>query len=103
MGIAARPNVSQENKRGVEEIKIVLYGPEVADVEYDLADGAVKNSTLDKLEKLNTALADTCLDHIEMNLLVREFWRRMVHIKIEHDKTSEKALLSAIEIPVLEG
>ena len=60
-------------------------------------------NTLDKLTKLNKDLADTCLEHVQMNPLVREFWKQMSHLKIERDKESEKERLSALQIPVLEG
>lgn len=60
-------------------------------------------NTLDKLAKLNKDLADTCLEHVQMNPLVREFWKQMSHIMIERDKESEKERLSALQIPVLEG
>ena len=72
-------------------------------MERDLAVGVVKKSTLDKIEKLNKDLVYTCLEHVQMNPLVREFWKQMSHIKIERDKASEKELLAALQIPVIEG
>ena len=72
-------------------------------MERDLAAGVVRESTLDKIEKLNKDLADTCLEHVQMNPLVREFWKQLSHIKIERDKESEKRRLSALQIPVIEG
>lgn len=74
-----------------------------ADVERDLAAGVVGRSTLDKIEKLNKDLADTCLEHIQMNPLVREFWKQMVHIKIGRDKADEQERLAALLVPVIEG
>ena len=38
-----------------------------------------------------------------MNPLVREFWKQMVHIKIEKDKVGEQERLAALQIPVIEG
>lgn len=102
-GLMACPEASEEDKRGLESIKLILNGQDAADVERDLAAGFVRQSTLDKIERMNKDLADTCLDHIQMNHLVREFWRQMAHIKIEYDKASEKERLSALQIPVLEG
>lgn len=102
-GVMARPEASEEDKKALEGIKMMLNGRDAQDVERDLAAGVVKKSTLDKIEKLNKDLADTCLEHVQMNPLVREFWKQLSHIKIERDKASEEERLSALQIPVLEG
>ena len=102
-GLMARPEATEEDKRGLEVIRLILNGRDVVDVERDLADGVVRKSTLDKIEKLNKDLADTCLEHIQMNPLVREFWKQMAHIKIEKDKVGEQDRLTALQIPVAEG
>ncbi len=102
-GLMARPEATEEDKRGLDGIRLILNGRDVADVERDLAAGVVRKSTLDKIEKLNKDLADTCLEHIQMNPLVREFWKQMVHIKIEREKAGEQERLAALQIPVIEG
>ena len=101
--LMARPEATEEDKKVLDGIKLILNGRDVADVERDLADGVVRKSTLDKIAKLNKDLADTCLEHIQMNPLVREFWKQMVHIKIEKEKAGEKERLTALQIPVIEG
>ena len=98
-----RPEATEEDKRGLDGIKLILNGQDAADVERDLAVGIVRKSTLDKIETLNKDLADTCLEHIQMNPLVREFWKQMAHIKIECDKAGEQERLAALQIPVVEG
>ncbi len=100
-GLMARPEATEEDKKGLDGIRLILNGRDVADVERDLASGVVRKSTLDTIEKLNKDLADTCLGHIQMNPLVREFWRQMVHIKIEHDKAGEQERLAALQISVV--
>lgn len=102
-GLMARPEATEEDKRGLDGIRLILNGRDVVDVERDLAAGVVRKSTLDKIEKLNKDLADTCLEHIQMNPLVREFWKQMAHIKIEKDKVGELDRLTALQIPVAEG
>ena len=102
-GLMARPEATEEDKRGLEGIRLILDGRDAADVERDLAAGVVRKSTLDKIAKLNKDLADTCFDNIQMNPLVREFWKQMSHIKIEKDKDSEQERLAALQIPVIEG
>ena len=102
-GLMARQEATEEDKKGLDGIRLILDGRDAADVERDLAAGVVKRSTLDNIEKLNKDLADTCLEHIQMNPLVREFWKQMTHIRIEQDKASEQERLAALRIPVVEG
>lgn len=102
-GLMAKPEASERNKNVLKAIKMILNDRDVKDVERDLAAGVVKKGTLDKIERLNKDLADTCLEHVQMNPSVREFWKQLSHIKIEHDKESEKEGLSVLQIPVLEG
>lgn len=101
-GLMIRPEATEEDKKVLSYIKMILCGRDATDVERDLAAGVVKKSTLDKIEKLNKDLADTCLEHIQMNPLVREFWKQMAHIKIERDKAGEQERLAALQIPVIE-
>ena len=102
-GLMVRPEATEEDKRGLEGIRLILNGRDVADVERDLAAGVVRKSMLDKIEKLNMDLVDACLGHIQMNPLVREFWKQMAHIMIEKDKAGERERLAALRIPVIEG
>lgn len=102
-GLMACAEATEKDKKGLDAIKLILNGRDVADVERDLAAGMVKRTTLDKIEKLNKDLADACLEQIQMNPLVREFWKQMVHIKIEHDNAGEQERLAALQIPVVEG
>lgn len=103
MGLMTRPDATAEGKNVLEGIKQILTSRDVADVERDLAAGIVRTSTLDKIEKLNKNLADTCLEHFQMNPLVREFWKQMAHIKIERDKAGEQKRLATLQIPMVEG
>ena len=102
-GLVTRPEATREDKEALEVVKMLLTGKDAEDVERDLASGIIKKSTLDKIEKINRDLADTCLVHIPMKPLVREFWKQMVHIKIEQDKAGEQERLYALQIPVIEG
>lgn len=49
---------TDEDKRGFEMVKVLFRGKDVQDVERDLAEGVVRQSTLDKIEKLNKDLGD---------------------------------------------
>lgn len=102
-GLMAKPEASEGDKNVLEAIKMMLNGRDVKDVERDLAAGVVKKSTLDKIERLNKDLADTCLEHVQMNPLVREFWKQLSHIKMELDKADERERLAALQIPMIDG
>lgn len=84
VALMVRPEANEEDKKVLEGIKMMLNGRDAQDVERDLAAEVVRKSTLDKIEKLNKDLADTCLEHVQMNPLVREFWEQLSHIKIMH-------------------
>ena len=101
--LMACSDASEEDKRGLDSIKLILSGRDAVDVERDLAAGVVRKSTLDKIAKLNKDLADTCLEHVQMNPLVREFWKQMAHIRIEREKAGEQERLAVLQIPVIEG
>lgn len=49
---------TEEDKRGFEMVKVLFKGKDVQDVERDLSEGVVRQSTLDKIEKLNKDLGD---------------------------------------------
>ena len=102
-GLMARPEVNEEDKKALEGIKMILNCRDKSDVERDLAFGVVRESTVDKIKGLNKYLADTCLEHIQRDPLVRVFRKQLSHIKIERDKKSEKVHLFALWILVLEG
>lgn len=44
---------TDEDKRGFEMVKVLFRGKDVQDVERDLAEGVVRQSTLDKIEKID--------------------------------------------------
>ena len=102
-GLVARPEATCEDKNVLEDIKMMLTSRDAGDVEQDLAAGIIKKSTLDKIEKINGDLVDTCLAHIQMNSLVREFWKQMMHVQITQNKWAEEMRLQALQIPVVEN
>lgn len=102
-GLVTRPEATREDKEALEVVKMLLTGKDAEDVERDLASGIIKKSTLDKIEKINRDLADTCLVHIPMKPLVREFWKQMAHIQIAQNKRAEEMRLQALQIPIAEN
>ena len=101
--LSNREDATEEEKRVLVAIKGMLTGKDTLDVEHDLASGVVKRSTLDKIVKINKDMTDMCLEHVQMNPLVREFWKQMTRIRIEQSKLEEEMRLNALRIPVLDG
>ncbi|MBQ9293936.1 MAG: hypothetical protein IJ219_03300 [Bacteroidaceae bacterium] len=102
-GLVTRPEATREDKEALEAVKMMLTGKDAEDVERDLSSGIIKKSTLDKIEKINGDLVDTCLAHIQMNPLVREFCKQMMHIQITHNRRAEAMRLQALHIPIIEN
>ena len=101
--LLALPNVCNEDKLGLGELKVLLSGPDVRDILSDLADGDVKKSTLDRIENLNKDMVDICLKYVQCSPLIKEFWRQMARINIERNKNNEYGRLASLKIPVKEG
>lgn len=100
-GLLTRPDATSEDKEALEAIKMMLTGKDASDVEKDLASGIVKQSTLEKIAKIDKGIVDTCLEHIPMNPLVREFWKQFLHIQIDQNKRSEEMRLKMLQIPII--
>lgn len=94
------PMMSEEDKRGLGLIKVLFEGNDVRDVERDLANGIVRQSTLDKIEKLGKDFSDICVDHIEASYFMKQVLKQLCHIKVEIDKTAEVMRLNALGVAV---
>jgi hypothetical protein len=99
----ATPTIVEDDKKGLEELRLVLLGPDVQEIEKDLADGNVKKSTIEKIVKLNKQIVDICMEHIQTSPLEREFWKQMAYLKIENDKNSELMRLGELRIQLEEA
>ena len=97
------PTITENDKNGLEELSCILLGPDVQEIEKDLADGNVKKSTIEKIVKLNKQIVDICMRHIQTSPLVRELWKQMAYLKIENDKNTELMRLSALRIQLEEA
>ena len=45
-GLMVRPEATEEDKRGLDSIKLILNGPDAAEVERDLAAGIVRKERI---------------------------------------------------------
>lgn len=81
-------------------VKVLFGGKDVQDVERDLAEGIVRQNTLDKIEKLNKDMGDIVIDHLDASPVWKQFLKQLYHLKVDNDKNAEVMRLNALGIPV---
>ena len=80
------PLATDENKKGFEQIKMLLHGRDVLEIESSLAEADVKQELLDKIEKLNKDLVDITIKHLTTDAVVKEFLKILTYYQIEQNK-----------------
>lgn len=96
--LIALREATDEDKQVLDKVKLMLHGKDVRDVEKNLAEGTVSKSTLDKIEKLNKDIADVAVEQLKTDAVVKEFLKRLTHLKIEQDKKTEELRLKTLNI-----
>ena len=87
------PSATDEDKKGFEQIKMLLHGREALEIERSLAVADVKQDVLDKIEKLDKDLVDMAVEHLATDAVVKEFLRNLTYYQIEQNKhLAEKRL-----------
>lgn len=94
------PEATEEDRQVLDRIKLMLHSKDAQDVEKDLAEGTVSKSTLDKIEKLNKDIADVAVEQLKTDAVVKEFLKRLTHLKIEQDRKAEVMRLTALNISI---
>jgi hypothetical protein len=90
---------TEEDKRGFEMVKVLFGGKDVQDVERDLAEGVVRQSTLDKIERIDKEFADIIVEHIDNMPLRKQLLKQLLHRVVENNKTM--AIMRLNELGVL--
>lgn len=96
------PMMTEKDKRGLGLIKVLFEGNDVRDVERDLANGIVRQSTLDKIEKLDKDFSDIIVDLIDNVPLRKQLVKQLLHMIVEYNKATAMMRLNTLEIPVME-
>ena len=100
VALIALQEVPNEDKLVLDRLKLMLHCKDAQDVEKDLAEGTVSKSTLDKIEKLNKDIADVAVEQLKTDAVVKEFLKRLTHLKLEQDKKAEELRLRALGISI---
>ena len=80
------PSATDEDKKGFNQIKLLLHGREALEIERSLAEADVKQEVLDKIEKLDKDLVDMATEHLSTDALVKEFLKMLTYYQIEQNK-----------------
>ena len=100
VALIALSEVPDEDKQVLDRLRQMLHCKDAQDVEKDLAEGTVSKSTLDKIENLNKDIADVAVEQLKTDAVVKEFLKRLTHLKLEQDKKTEELRLSVLGISI---
>lgn len=105
-GFSKLPNVTEEDIRGLNCIKVILTGQDVQYIERSLSESVcsniVKRNTIEKIGKLNKDIVNETIKHVTENPLWKEFLKQVTHARIEKDMESEYLRLNALNIPIVD-
>lgn len=94
------PQATDEDKRAFDQIKMMLHSKEAKEIEQNLAEGVVKQETLDKISKLDKDLGDFAIDHMTLAPLAKEFLKKFTDCQIERKKQYSVQRLYELQIPI---
>lgn len=92
------PSATDEDKKGLVQIKMLLHGREVLDIERRLAEADVKQEVLDKIEKLNKDLVDMAINYLATEAVVKEFLKKLFYYQIEQNKRLAEIRLKDLQL-----
>ena len=95
------PEATDEDKRALDQIKLMLNSKDAKDIESTLANGTVRNDTLDKIEKLYKDLVDISVERMTIAPLTKEFLKALSYYQIGQNKTLAKMRINELQIPIL--
>lgn len=92
------PCATDDDKKGLDQIKILLHGKEALEIERSLAEADVKQDVLDKIEKLNKDLVDMAVEHLSTDAVVKEFLKKLSYYQIEQNRRLAEVKLKDLQI-----
>ncbi len=92
------PSATDEDKRGFDQIKMLLHGRETLEIERSLIEADIKQDVLDKIEKLNKDLVNMAIEHLTSDALVKEFLKKLSYYQIEQNKRLAEIRLKDLQL-----
>jgi hypothetical protein len=96
------PDVTDADRQTMDLFKALLHSRDVEEVEKDLAERTIKNSMLDKIEKLDKDMVDFAVEHIFGTPAFKEVLKRISYHQIEWNKQMGLAKLNELQIPIVD-
>lgn len=94
------PEATDEDKRALDQIKLMLNCRDVKDIENTLANGIVRHDTLDKIEKIHKDLVDISVEHMTLAPLTKEVLKQLFYYQIGQNKTLAHMRIKELQIPI---
>ena len=94
------PEATGEDKRVLDQIKLMLNCRDVKDIENTLANGIVRHDTLDKIEKIHKDLVDISVEHMTLAPLTKEVLKQLFYYQIGQNKTLAQMRINELLIPI---
>lgn len=94
----ARPEASEEDKRRLDGIRLILNGRDAADVERYLAAADIRQEVLDKIEKLSNDMVDMATEHLTTGAVVKEFLKKLAYYHTEQNKHLAEVRLKKLAV-----
>lgn len=94
----SHPFATDVDKRGLDQIKMLLHGREALEIERSLAEADVKQDVLDKIEKLNKDLVNMAIEHLSTGVAVKEFLKNLTYSQIEQNRRLAEIRLKDLQL-----
>lgn len=91
-------SATDEDKRVLNQIKMLLYGREVLEIERRIAEADVKQEVLDKIERLNKDLVDMAFERLTTDAVVKVFLKKLSYYQIEQNKRLAEIKLKDLQL-----
>ena len=98
VAIESHPSATDKDKKGLSQIKMVLHGREALEIERSLAEADIKKGVLDKIEKLDKDLVDIAIEHLETEIVVKDFLKKLSYHQIEYNKRLAEIRLNDLQL-----
>lgn len=92
------PSATDKDKRGFDQIKMLLNGREVLEIERSLAVSDVKREVLDKIEKLYKDMVDVAIEYLSTEALLKVFLKKLSYYQIEQNKRLAERRLNDLKL-----
>ena len=94
----SHPSATGEDKKGLDQIKMLLHGREALEIERSLAEADIKQEVLDKIEKLDKELVDMAIEHLSTDAVIKEFLKKLFYYQIEQNKCLAEIRLKDLQL-----